>query len=183
MRRLLGPEALSGLTNLRMDTHKATTRLTTRTGWSSKRSGFFVARIDVSVIEIAMNVDKYANLRLAAWRDALQVLAFQFAASIAAAIIGMFGWNPKVGLGALIGAGIGLIANVYLAVAMLGKPLARQQPGSVMINWLVRVGLILSLVIIVMRANFVPPLAVIIGLAVVSLAHWIAVSFWLSGRR
>jgi F0F1-type ATP synthase assembly protein I len=130
-----------------------------------------------------MSADVYANMRVAAWRDALRVLAVQAAAVIVVAGLGSAIWGWRTGLGALIGAAIGLLANAYLAVALLGKPLLSGKPSSVVISWLIRVGLTLSLLIIAMRANFVPPLSLIAGLAMVSLAQWLAVSFWLSGRR
>jgi len=119
---------------------------------------------------------------LAAWRDALRVLAIQATALVIVSVSGL-AWSKQIALGVLIGAGIGLMANAYSAVALLGKPLARQQASSVLISWLVRVGLILSLTLIAMRAKIVPPVALILGLVTVSVAQWLAVSFWLSGRR
>jgi hypothetical protein len=122
-------------------------------------------------------------LRLAAWRDALRVLAAQFAALVVTALgaAAIFGW--QAGLGAMIGASIALLANAYLAIAMLGKPLLTGKPGSMMLNWLVKAGLIIGLVTIALKLRIAPPLALIAGLAAVSLAQWIAVTFWLSGRR
>lgn len=122
-------------------------------------------------------------MRLAAWRDALRVLAAQFAALVVAALVAaaIFGW--QAGLGVTIGASIALLANAYLAIAMLGKPLLTGKPGSMMLNWLVKAGLIIGLVTIALKLRIAPPLALIAGLAAVSLAHWIAVTFWLSGRR
>jgi len=130
-----------------------------------------------------MSQDPYAKLRLAAWRDALRVLAIQALAMLLIGIVCALIWGRLAALGAAIGAGIGLIANVYSAIALLGKPLARQQASGVLVSWLVRVGLIVSLLIIAMRMKVVPPLSLIVGLATISLAHWVAVSFWLSGRR
>jgi hypothetical protein len=130
-----------------------------------------------------MNADMYANLRLAAWRDALKVLAAQALAMVAIAAIAWLGWGIEAALGVFVGAAIGLIANVYLALALLGKPLLSGKPGSVIVSWLIRVGLTVGLLIVAMRAQIAPPLALIVGLAAISLAHWLAVSFWLSGRR
>lgn len=130
-----------------------------------------------------MTTDPYANLRLAAWRDALKVLAVQLIAMLIAAAIAAIAGNANFGLGVLIGAGIGILSNAYLAVALLGKPLLTGKPGNVLFSWLIRVGLTVSLLFIVMRAGFVPPASLIAGLAIVFLAHWLAVSFWLSGRR
>jgi len=142
-----------------------------------------VSTLEASPWNFAMSADIYANLRMAAWRDALRVLAVQAAALVVVAVVGAVIWDKQVGLGALIGAGIGLLANVYLAVALLGKPLLSGKPGSVLLSWLIRVGLTLSLLIIAMRANVAPPLSLIAGLAMMSLAHWLTVSFWLRGRR
>jgi Ca2+/H+ antiporter len=130
-----------------------------------------------------MTADMYANLRLAAWRDALKVLAAQALAMVTVAAVAWLGWDRSAALGVFIGAAIGLIANVYLALALLGKPLLSGKPGSVIVSWLIRVGLTVGLLIIAMRAQVAPPLALILGLAAISLAHWLAVSFWLSGRR
>jgi hypothetical protein len=130
-----------------------------------------------------MSADIYANLRQAAWRDALQVLAIQAAAVLLVFVVSTLIWGRQIGLGAVMGAGIGLTANVYLAIALLGKPLLSGKPSNMVLNWLIRVGLTLSLLIFAMRANLGPPLSLIAGLAMMSLAHWLAVSFWLRGRR
>jgi len=130
-----------------------------------------------------MSADIYANLRMAAWREALGVLALQALALVIVALVCTLVWGKQVGLGVLIGAGIGLLANVYLAIALLGKPLLLGRPSSVLVSWLIRVGLTLSLLIVAMRTNFVPPLSMIAGLATMSLVHWLAVSFWLRGHR
>jgi hypothetical protein len=130
-----------------------------------------------------MTTDPYANLRLAAWRDALKVLAVQLIAMLIAAVLAAIVGNANFGLGVLIGAGIGILSNAYLAVALLGKPLLTGKPGNVLFSWLIRVGLTVSLLFIVMRAGYVPPASLIAGLAMVFLAHWLAVSFWLRGRR
>jgi hypothetical protein len=173
MRRLLRPEALSGL-SFKDRSRKATSRRTPVNEVAFLLSGSSRNR---------MNADIFANLRLAAWRDALRVLAVQLAAFVIGSAIATVGWGVSAGLGVLIGAGIGLLANAYTAIALLGRPLARQQAGGVLIGWLVRVGLIVSLTLIAMRAQIVPPLALILGLATISVAHWLAVSFWLNGRR
>jgi len=130
-----------------------------------------------------MGADIYANLRLAAWRQALRVLAIQSAALVIITLIGVLIWNLQVGLGALAGAGIGLLANVYLAVALLGKPLLSGKPSNVLVSWLVKVVLTLSLLWIAMRANFAPPPSLIAGLFGTIVAHWLAVTFWLNDRR
>jgi hypothetical protein len=130
-----------------------------------------------------MSADIYANLRKAAWREALKVLAIQAAAVLLIFAVSTLIWGRQVGLGAVVGAGIGLTANVYLAIALLGKPLLSGKPSNMVVNWLIRVGLTLSLLIFAMRANLGPPLSLIAGLAMMSLTHWLAVSFWLRGRR
>jgi F0F1-type ATP synthase assembly protein I len=130
-----------------------------------------------------MSGDIYANLRLAAWREALRVLAIQAAAMVVVALVCAMIWGARVGLGALIGAGIGLLANAYLAIALLGKPLLRQKAGNVQLNWLIKVVLTLSLLWIAMRSKIVPPPSLIGGLFASIVAHWFAVTFWLNGRR
>lgn len=130
-----------------------------------------------------MHADIFANLRLAAWRDALRVLGVQLAALVMATAVTAAVFGRDAGIGTLIGAAIALLANAYLAVAMLGKPLLTGKPGSVMLSWLIKAGLIVGLVTIALKLRIAPPLALIAGMAVVTLAHWIAVSFWLSGNR
>lgn len=130
-----------------------------------------------------MHADSYANLRLAAWRDALRVLGLQFAALMLATLGAAAIFGLQAGVGTMIGAAIALLANAYLAIAMLGKPLLTGKPGSVVLSWLIKAGLIIGLTTIALKLRFAPPLALIAGLAAVSLAHWIAVTFWLSGRR
>jgi len=130
-----------------------------------------------------VHADIFANLRLAAWRDALRVLGVQLAALVMATAVTAAVFGRDAGIGTLIGAAIALLANAYLAVAMLGKPLLTGKPGSVMLSWLIKAGLIVGLVTIALKLRIAPPLALIAGMAVVTLAHWIAVSFWLSGNR
>jgi F0F1-type ATP synthase assembly protein I len=129
-----------------------------------------------------MTGDPFANLRLAAWRDALRVLGIQFGALILVAVIAAVGWGTNVGLGALIGAAIGLLANAFFAVALLGKPLLTGKPGDVRVSWVIKVVLTLSLLWIAMQAKIVPPPSVVAGLTATMMAQWLAVSFWL-GRR
>ena len=129
-----------------------------------------------------MAADPFANLRLAAWRDALRVLAIQAVALVLATICG-FAWSKQTALGVLTGAGIGLLANAYLAIALLGKPLLTGKFGDVRVGWSIKVILTLSLLWIAMRAKFAPPPSLIAGLFSTIVAQWLAVSFWLSGRR
>lgn len=130
-----------------------------------------------------MSADTFANLRLAAWRDALRVLIAQFAALAILWLAAALGWGVKAGLGALIGAGIGLLANAYLAFALVGRSVLTGKPGNVILSWLIKVALTLSLLWIAMRVKIVPPLSLIAGLFGSMVAHWCAVTFWLSGRR
>jgi F0F1-type ATP synthase assembly protein I len=126
--------------------------------------------------------DPFANLRLAAWRDALRVLAIQAVALVLATICG-FAWNKQTALGVLTGAGIGLLANAYLALALLGKPLLTGKFGDVRIGWAIKVVMTLSLLWVAMQAKFAPPPSLIAGLFSTILAQWLAVSFWLGRRR
>ena len=130
-----------------------------------------------------MHADIYANLRLAAWRDALRVLAIQSVSLVIMSAATTLGWGVQAGLGVLIGAGIGLFANAYLAVVLLGRPLLQGRPADVMLSWLIKVVLTLSLLWVAMRAHIVPPLSLMVGLFGVMVAHWSAGMFWLRGFR
>lgn len=130
-----------------------------------------------------MSADRFANLRGAAWRDALRVLAIQALAAAVVFLAATVGWNARVGFGALIGAGIGLLANAYLALALLGKPLLTGKPSSILLSWLVRAGLTAGLLLIVLRMKRVPPISLITGLVAIYAAHWWAVSFGIRGSR
>jgi F0F1-type ATP synthase assembly protein I len=127
--------------------------------------------------------DIYANLRLAAWREALNVLAIQAATILVVAVVSLVGWGKLVGLGALIGGAIGLLANAYLAIALLGKPLLRGRAGDVRVGWTIKVVLTLSLLWIAMRAKIVPPPSLVVGYVGTIVAHWLAGMFWLRDRR
>lgn len=127
--------------------------------------------------------DPHAGLRAEEWRDARRVITGQAVALVVVGAAAAIGWGGSAGLGAVIGAGIGLLANVYLAVALFRKPLARRNAGSVMISWFVKVTLTLSLLLWVMRAKIVPPPAVIVGLFSAIVGHWVAVSFKFGGHR
>jgi F0F1-type ATP synthase assembly protein I len=109
-------------------------------------------------------------------------LVIQAIALVLATIGGVF-FSRQTALGVLIGAGIGLLANAYLAVALLGKPLLTGKFGDVRVGWLIKVVLTLSLLWIAMQAKIVPPPSLIAGLFSTILAQWLAVSFWLSNRR
>jgi hypothetical protein len=130
-----------------------------------------------------MSVDPYAKMRVAAWREAVRVLLIQSMAILLIATTTMVALSGRAGLGVLLGGGIGLIANVYLAISLLGKPLLTQQASNILVSWLVKVVMTLSLLWIAMSAKIVPPLSLIAGLFGAMVAHWLAVMFWLSGRR
>ena len=125
-----------------------------------------------------MPADRFANLRLAAWRDALRVLVIQAIALVLATIVGL-AFGRQTALGVLIGAAIGLLANAYLAIVLLGKPLATGKFGDVRVGWVIKVVLTLSLLWIAMQSKVAPPPALIAGLFSTILAQWLAVSFWL----
>ena len=128
-----------------------------------------------------MPADQFANLRLAAWRDALRLLAIQAVALVLATVAGL-ALSKQVALGVLIGAAIGLLANAFLAVVLVGKPLFTGRFSDVRVGWLIKVVLTLSLLWIAMQAKIVPPPSLIAGLFSTILAQWLAVSFWLSNR-
>jgi F0F1-type ATP synthase assembly protein I len=130
-----------------------------------------------------MNADIYANLRMASWREALRVLAVQAFSIVVVAILATLIWNARVGLGAAIGAGIGVLANSYFAIALLGKPLLTGKPSDIRLNWIVKVVLTLSLLWIAMRAKIVPPPSLVAGLFATMVAQWLAVVLWLGKRR
>lgn len=130
----------------------------------------------------AVNTDIYANLRLAAWRDAVRVLAIQAVALVLVTAGGLI-WGRQIALGVLIGAAIGLFANAYLAIALLGKPLLTGRFGDVRVSWLIKIALSVSLLWIAMRAKIVPPPSLVAGLFATMVAQWVAVSFWLRGHR
>ena len=125
-----------------------------------------------------MPADPFANLRLAAWRDALRVLAIQ-AVALVLATIGGLAFSRQTALGVLIGAAIGILANAYLAVVLLGKPLLTGIFGDVRVGWLIKVVLTMSLLWVAMRTKVAPPPALVAGLFSTILAQWLAVSFWL----
>ena len=125
--------------------------------------------------------DRFAKLRQVAWRDAMRVLGLQAAALVLATLAGLF-WGKHIALGVLIGAAIGLLANAYLAFALLGKPLLTGRFGDVRFGWFVKVMLTIGLLWLAMRTRIAPPPAFIAGLFATMVAQWLAVSFWLRGR-
>lgn len=129
-----------------------------------------------------MSADIYANMRLTAWREALRVFAIQTVVVLVVVAISAVIWGRQSGLGMLIGAAIALLANAYLVISLLLRPMPLKI-GSVMFSWLVRVVLFVGLLWIAMRAKIVPPLSLIAGMFSVIVSHWMVVTFWLSGRR
>jgi hypothetical protein len=105
-------------------------------------------------------------------------LAIQ-AVALVLATIGGLAFSRQTALGVLIGAAIGLLANAYLAVILLGKPLLTGIFGDVRIGWLIKVVLTLSLLWVAMHTKVAPPPALVAGLFSSILAQWLAVSFWL----
>jgi F0F1-type ATP synthase assembly protein I len=130
-----------------------------------------------------MSANNFANLRLAAWREALRVLAVQTIAMLALGGVATVVWDVQAGLGALIGAGIGLLANAYFAFALVGKPLLTGRSGDVLLSWAIKVMLTLGLLWIAMRTKIAAPPALVAGYAGSLVAHWMAGMFWLRGHR
>jgi hypothetical protein len=104
------------------------------------------------------------------------------AAALVLATIGGLAFSPQTALGILIGAAIGLLANAYLAFALIGKPMLTGKFGDVRVGWLIKVVLTLSLLWIAMQSKIASPPSLIAGLFSTIFAQWLAVSFWL-GRR
>jgi len=105
----------------------------------------------------------------------------QAIALVLATIGGLF-FSPQTALGVFVGAAIGLLANAYLAFALIGKPLLTGKYGDVRVGWLIKVVVTLSLMWVAMQSKVASPPSLIAGLVATIFAQWLAVSFWLRRR-
>ena len=110
------------------------------------------------------------------------MLVLQAAALVVVTSAGLL-WSKAHAIGALIGAAIGLVANAYMAISMLGKPMLTGVFSDVRVSWTIKVVMTVALLWVAMRANVSPPPAIVAGFFATLFVQWLAVSFWLLGRR
>ena len=144
---------------------------------SGKRSGFFVACLDFDAVSAnAVNADIFANLRLAAWRDAIKVLALQLAALVIVSVVATVGWDAKTGWSVAAGGGVGMMSAAYMAFALLRSNTgtsARRAAVGFFVGWAIKTVMTIALLWMAFRSKAFSPPALLAGFAASFLAYWL----------
>lgn len=109
-------------------------------------------------------------------RQAVRILGWQMTGLILlwAVAAGLF--DGRVARSVLVGAGIGLIATSYLVFVLIKHSLRPARPATLLSlfgNWFIKMGLVLGLLVIALRADSLLPPAVLTGLAGSLLTYWL----------
>ncbi len=109
-------------------------------------------------------------------RQAVRILGWQMTGLIVLTAVAATLYGGRVGRSVLIGAGIGLIATSYLVFVLIKHSLRPARPATLLSlfgNWFIKMGLVLGLLAIALRANTLLPPAVLTGLAGSLLTYWL----------
>jgi F0F1-type ATP synthase assembly protein I len=109
-------------------------------------------------------------------RQAVRILGWQMTGLIVLTAVAATLYGGRVGRSVLIGAGIGLIATSYLVFVLIKHSLRPARPATVLSlfgNWFIKMGLVLGLLAIALRADSLLPPAVLTGLAGSMLTYWL----------
>ena len=115
------------------------------------------------------------NVLAAAARQSVRILLWQALWSGALATIFAVTLGQKAAVSALVGAGIGLVWTVYMALVLFKHSLThgvRLSAISFFAGWLFKVVVTVSLLVIVLRSRMFVPLAVLVGLFGAMVAYW-----------
>jgi F0F1-type ATP synthase assembly protein I len=94
--------------------------------------------------------------------------------------------SGRAGVAVLVGGGIALLGSAYLGIALF-KVRPGVEPGKmiwdVFLSWAVKLGLVLSLLLIAFRSKQLPPAFLMAGLCGALVAYWLAMITAGPGRR
>lgn len=117
-------------------------------------------------------------------RQAVRILGWQMTGLIVLTAIAATLFGGRVGRSVLIGAGIGVIATSYLVFVLFKHSLRPARPATLLSlfgNWFIKMGLVLGLLAIALRADTLLPPAVLIGLTGSLLTYWL--TMMVGGKR
>jgi F0F1-type ATP synthase assembly protein I len=87
--------------------------------------------------------------------------------------------SGRAGAAVLVGGGISMLGSAYLAIALF-KVRPGVEPGKmiwdVFLSWAVKLGLVMSLLLIAFRSRQLPPAFLMAGLCGALVAYWLAMS-------
>jgi F0F1-type ATP synthase assembly protein I len=93
--------------------------------------------------------------------------------------------SGRAGAAVLVGGGISMLGSAYLGIALF-KVRPGVEPGKmiwdVFLSWAVKLGLVLSLLLIAFRSRQLPPAFLMAGLCGALVAYWLAMSTAGPGR-
>jgi F0F1-type ATP synthase assembly protein I len=117
-------------------------------------------------------------------RQAVRILGWQMTGLIVLWAVAAWLFDGRVGRSVLVGAGIGLIATSYLVFVLIKHSLRPARPATLLSlfgNWFIKMGLVLGLLAIALRADSLLPPAVLTGLAGSLLTYWL--TMLVGGKR
>jgi hypothetical protein len=93
--------------------------------------------------------------------------------------------SGRAGVAVLVGGGISMLGSAYLGIALF-KVRPGVEPGKLMfdvfLSWAVKLGLVMSLLLIAFRSRQLPPAFLMAGLCGALVASWLAMSTAGPGR-
>jgi F0F1-type ATP synthase assembly protein I len=126
-----------------------------------------------------------ASFLAAAAREAKRLLLWQMAWIVAAAGLSALIWGARVGGSVLAGGAIGLVWTVYMALTLyrqsivagmsIGK--ASIGPMGLLVAWLIKVTLTISLLVIAFRSKVFSAPSLVGGLSVALVSYWLWLAF------
>ncbi len=122
------------------------------------------------------------NVLADAARESLRILAWQVGWIVAIALVSAIVWDWSVALAVIVGGAIGSLWTIYMALTLFKHGLTygvRMSAASVLLAWVVKLGLTIGLLVIAFRSRLFAPLGLLAGLFGALLAYWA----WLVLRR
>ena len=126
-----------------------------------------------------------ASFLAAAAREAWRILLWQAGWVGAAAAVSALIWGARVGGSVLAGGAIGLVWTVYMALtfyrqsiaAGLSADKASAGPMGLLVAWLIKVTLTISLLVIAFRSRVFSAPSLVGGLSVALVSYWLWLAF------
>ena len=88
-------------------------------------------------------------------------------------------WGVRAAVAVLIGGGIGVVASGYVLIAMIrssARVTGRPNLGGLLLTWVVKTALTISLLLIAFRSKALPPLALLAGFGGSLVGYWLSLS-------
>lgn len=109
----------------------------------------------------------------------MRAFLWQASMTLALGLVVAMASSVRAGVAVLVGGGISMLGSAYLGIALF-----KQRPGGrpgrfvwdVFVSWAVKLGLVISLLVIAFRSRQLPPPFLMAGLCGALLAYWLAMS-------